>query len=104
MDPQLRTYGLFAWWWAGQFPRTGYAQLRGRVVHLLVVRWLLWLPAYRRYTEDRLAHEWMHIERGDGWHDPEPGDVMSSRVLFARTDKQGARERSAAWRAVVRTW
>lgn len=100
----LRTYGVFAWWWAGQFPRTGYADLRAGVVHLLVVRWLLWLPAYRRYTEDRLAHEWMHLERGDGWHDPEPGDVMSARVWGRRTDKLDALKKSEVWRAEVRSW
>lgn len=71
-------------------------------VHMMVIRWLLWVPWYERHIEKTRAHEWMHCHRKDAWHDPEPRDLMSARIWNSVTDKQNARVLSLTWRKRIR--
>lgn len=100
MEPDLRVYGLFSWWWhtRGTKHDDASAYVENGVVHVRVVRWLLWLFPYRRYLAAVLAHEWMHWHRRDDWHDDAEGDVMSRRVWGWRTDKTNALPLSRDWR------
>lgn len=110
--PALKEYDLRAWirsqgrdLWTDKVSKfyQGYADIHAspQTIHIMVLRWLLWLPWYRRHVQRTLAHEWMHAHRRDEWHDPEPGDLRSTRIWNATTDKQGIMAASLAWRRTL---
>lgn len=108
-DPSYREYGLLAWLQLRDDSAQGYVHWGARAgpdddtIHLLVLRWLLWLPWYAAYVERKKAHEFGHVLRQDGWHEPlEARDLMSPRVWNARTDKHDVMAKSAAWRERTR--
>lgn len=101
MNPTRYEYGLVAWlrtqyrdllkegWYSGFF--------HDGATHVLVIRWLLWLPIYAAYVEWVKAHEWGHSQ---GLSHEEDSDLMGPRAGNGwETDKHDVYARSAVWRA-----
>lgn len=103
IDPSYREYGLLAWLRAGHsLTYSGWADLKSKTVHVLVLRPLLWWKRYADFVEKAKAHEYGHIARNDWVHSGLEGDLMSAHIWSSRTDIQGFMERSKDWRDKVR--